>query len=41
MGTLLDDFVEIEAIIEGIIFYGFPDHILLSVTETAPFWDHL
>jgi hypothetical protein len=40
MGTLLDDFPEIDAIIGEIIFYGFADHILHSVTETAPFWGH-
>ncbi len=28
MGTLLDDFFEVDAIIEGIIFYGFDDCIL-------------
>jgi hypothetical protein len=39
MGTLLDDFLEIDAIIEGIIFYGFADHMFLSVTETASFWE--
>jgi hypothetical protein len=38
MGTLLDDFFEIDAIIGGIIlFYLFADHILHSVTETVPF----
>jgi hypothetical protein len=37
MGTLLDNFPEIDAIIGYIIFYGFADHILHSVTETAPF----
>jgi hypothetical protein len=39
MGTLLDDFFEIAAMIGGIIFYGFADHNLHSVTETA-FWGH-
>jgi hypothetical protein len=40
MGTLLDDFLELDAIIGGIIFYGFPDYLFNSVTETAPFWGH-
>ncbi len=40
MGTLLGDFLEIGAIIGGIIFYGFADHILQSVTEAASFWGH-
>jgi hypothetical protein len=40
METLLDDFLDIDAIIGGIIFYGFADHILHSVTETAPFCGH-
>ncbi len=31
MGTSLDDFLEIDAIIGGIIFYGFADHLLHSV----------
>jgi hypothetical protein len=39
LGTLLDDFLEIDAIIGGIIFYWFADHILHpSVREKAPFW---
>jgi hypothetical protein len=38
MGTLLDDFLEIDAIIGGIISYGFADHILHPVREKAPFW---
>jgi hypothetical protein len=33
MGILLNDLFEIDAIIGGIIFYGFADHILHSVTE--------
>ncbi len=40
MGTLLDDSFEIDVIIGGIIFYGFADHILHSVKETAPLWGH-
>jgi hypothetical protein len=40
METLLDNFSEIDAIIGDIIFYGFAEHILQSVTETAPFWGH-
>jgi hypothetical protein len=40
MGTLLDDFLDIDAIIGGIIFYGFADHILHPVREKAPFWGH-
>jgi hypothetical protein len=40
MGTLLDDFLEIDAIIGGIIFYGFPDHKLHPVGEKASFWGH-
>jgi hypothetical protein len=41
MGSLLDNFSDIDAIIEDIIFYGFADqHILHSATETAPFWGH-
>jgi hypothetical protein len=41
MGTLLDDFLEIGAIIGGIIlFNGFADHILHPVREKAPFWGH-
>ncbi len=40
MGTLLDNFPEIDAIIGDIIFYGFVAHILHTVTETAPFWGH-
>ncbi len=40
MGNLLDDFLEIDAIIEDIIFYGFADHNLHSVTETAPSWGY-
>ncbi len=40
MGTSLDSFPEIDAIIGDIIFYEFADHILHSVTETAPFWGH-
>jgi hypothetical protein len=36
-GTLLDDFLEIDAIIGSIIFYGFADHILHPVREEAPF----
>ncbi len=39
-GTLLDDFLEIDAIIGSIIFYGFADHILHPVREEAPFWGH-
>ncbi len=30
MGTLLDDFLEIDAIIWGIIFYGFADHLYIQ-----------
>jgi hypothetical protein len=38
MGTLLDDFLENDAIIGGIIFSnGFADHILHPVREKAPF----
>ncbi len=40
METFLDTSPEIDAIIGDIIFYGFADHILHSVTETAPFWGH-
>jgi hypothetical protein len=40
MRTLLDDFLEIDAIIGGIIFYGFADHILHPVREKAHFWGH-
>jgi hypothetical protein len=36
-GTLLDNFLEIDAIIGDIIFYGFADHISHSVREKAPF----
>ncbi len=35
LGTLLDDFLEIDAIIWGIVFYGFADHILHPVREKA------
>jgi hypothetical protein len=40
MGTFLDDFLEIDAIIGGSIFffYGFTDHILHPVREKVPFW---
>jgi hypothetical protein len=42
MGTLLDDFLEIDAIIGGIIFFnGFADHILHPVRAKAPFWGPL
>jgi hypothetical protein len=35
---LLDNFLEIDAIIEDIIFfYGFADHILNLVREKVPF----
>jgi hypothetical protein len=37
MGTLLDDFLEFDAIIGGSIFYGFADHILHPVREKAIF----
>ncbi len=40
MGTLSDDFLEIDAIIGDIIFYGFADHLLHSVTEKTPFLGH-
>jgi hypothetical protein len=40
MGTLLDDFLEIDATIGGTIFYGYADHILHPVTEKGRFWDH-
>ncbi len=40
MGTLLGDFIEIDAIIGGIIYYGYADHILHPVREKAPFWGH-
>jgi hypothetical protein len=41
MGSLLDDFLEIDAIIGGIIFfYMFADHILHPVRKKAPFWGH-
>jgi hypothetical protein len=43
MGTLLlDDFLEIDAITEDIIFYGFAvaDHILHSVREKGRFLGH-
>ncbi len=40
MGTLLDEFLEIDAIIGGIIFYGFGVHILHPVREKTPFWGH-
>jgi hypothetical protein len=40
MGTLLDNFPEIDAVIGDINFYGFADHILHSVTEIALFWGH-
>jgi hypothetical protein len=33
MGTLLDDFLEIDDIIGGIIFYGFSVHILHQVRK--------
>jgi hypothetical protein len=36
VGTLLDDFLEIDAITGGIILYGFADHILRQVREKAP-----
>jgi hypothetical protein len=39
-GTLLDDFLEIDAIIGDIILYGFAEHILHTVREKAPFWGH-
>jgi hypothetical protein len=40
MGTLLDDFLEIDTIIGDIIFYGFADHILHPVRVKAPFSGH-
>jgi hypothetical protein len=40
MGTLLHDFLEIDAIIGGMIFYEFADHILHPVREKGPFWGH-
>jgi hypothetical protein len=40
MGTLLDDFLQIDAIIGGIIFDGFAGHILHPVREKAPLWGH-
>jgi hypothetical protein len=40
MGTLLDDFLEIDPIIGDIIFYGFSDRIVHQVREKAPFWGH-
>ncbi len=40
-GTLLDNYLEIDAIIGDIIFfYGFADHILHPVRNKTPFWDH-
>ncbi len=39
-GTSLDNFLEIDAIIGYIIFYGFADHILHPAREKAPFWGH-
>ncbi len=36
-GTLLDNFLEIDAIIGDIIFYGFADQILHPVREKATF----
>jgi hypothetical protein len=39
MGTLLDDFFENDAIIGGIIFYGFSDHILHRVFGPAAILD--
>jgi hypothetical protein len=39
-GTLLDDFLEIYAIIGDIIFYGFAGHILHPGREKTPFWGH-
>jgi hypothetical protein len=38
--TLLDNFLEVDAIIGDIIFYGFANHILHPVREKAPFWGH-
>jgi hypothetical protein len=38
-GTVLDTFLEIDAIIGDIIF-GFVDHFLHPVKEKAPFWGH-
>jgi hypothetical protein len=35
MGALLDDFLGIDAIIGGIVFYMFADHILHAVRESA------
>jgi hypothetical protein len=39
-GTLLDNFLDIDAIIGDIIIYGFADHILHPVREKAPVWGH-
>ncbi len=40
-GTLLDNFLEIDAIIGDIIFlYGFAGHVLHSVREKVPFSGH-
>jgi hypothetical protein len=36
-GTLMDNFLEIDAIIGDIIFYGFVDHILHPMREKVPF----
>jgi hypothetical protein len=38
--TLLDNFLEIDAIIGDLIFYRFADHILHPVREKVPFWGH-
>ncbi len=42
MGTLLDDFLEIDAVIGDIISFGFAaaDHILQSVREKGRFLGH-
>jgi hypothetical protein len=40
MGNLSDDFLELDAIIGGILFYGFADYILHPVREKTPFWGH-
>jgi hypothetical protein len=37
METLLDDFLEIDAIIGGIIFYRFADHIFTSSEREIAF----
>jgi hypothetical protein len=35
MGTLLDEFFEIDAIIGDIIFYGFADHFTFSDRDST------